>query len=779
MNPKPTYEELEDRINELEKTVASFKRFENILNKSDGEYRQLVENLNDVIYFLDPEGRILYISPVVEEITQYTVGDLTGKNVFEMVHPDDLPGLLKSFERTLNGRHEPYEYRIFDKDGSMRHVRSYSRLIYDGEKLIGMTGVISDVLYRKYIEQVIKESQERYKAIFERSLDCIYVHDFEGNFIDANEQTLKLIGCGKDELKTLNFHSLIDPAQVRIARKGMEFLRKNGYYEDLQEYNITCRNGGFKYIEARASLIEKDGQPYAIQGVARDITEKKMLMKDLRLKDLAINSSINGIALTDLDGRLTFVNPSFLTLWRYGNSEEVVNRNAIDFWQNPEQAGEVLQAIKNNGSWMGDLIAKRKDGTQFDAHLSANLVFNECNEPVSIITSFLDITVQRELEANLRQNQKMEAIGTLVCGISHDFNNILTLIIGNAEMAIEMIARNRQPEDYIKRILDAGFRARDIVGQLVTISRQRENDKIPLKINFLINETLKLIRSTIPSNIKIIKNIRYESSSILGDPSQINQLVINLCINAFHAMEETGGTLDIELKDIHLNEIDAEKLQLSGAGKYVRLAVKDTGTGIDPKHEGKIFEPYFTTKEFGKGSGLGLFTVYGTVKNHNAAIDVSSSSETGTTIAVFFPVFETELKSMKPSPLVHTAKHHLSVLFVDDDKLIMELAELMLDNLGYESLCVTNPLEALDLFKSDPDRFDVIITDLSMPEMGGDALARCILDIRPTIPIILCTGYNELDDEKTDGSGIKAVLHKPFKKDHIREAIQAVLTVDR
>ncbi len=283
------------------------------------------------------------------------------------------------------------------------------------------------------------------------------------------------------------------------------------------------------------------------------------------------------------------------------------------------------------------------------------------------------------------------------------------------------------------------------------------------------------MRSTIPAGIEIRQNIHYDASPILADPTQINQLMINLCINAYHAMKQTGGILEVDLMDTDIDEHESKKLQIASPGRYLKLTIKDTGAGIDPEIQDRIFEPYFTTKEFGQGYGLGLAVVHGIVKSHNAVINVNTALGKGTTIDIFFPVIEKE-ESIAHEVPAGLSKGVESILFVDDEELIVEIADLLLESLGYQVKSSVSSVKALELFKSDPDMFDLVITDMSMPQMNGDKLAKSILEIRPDMPIILCTGYNELiSEEKAKEIGVKAFLKKPFKRESVSKIIRKVL----
>ena len=358
-----------------------------------------------------------------------------------------------------------------------------------------------------------------------------------------------------------------------------------------------------------------------------------------------------------------------------------------------------------------------------------------------IIHIATDITQTKKLETELRQARKMESIGTLAGGVAHDFNNILYMITGNAELALEDIPEWNPVHDTLEEIKAAGLRAAGIVKQLLNFSRKVDQDLRPIGAITVIKEALKFLRSTIPSTIEIRSHLPESDVIIFADPIQINQILMNLCTNAAQAMENTGGILEITVenellpKDAVVGHLDLN------AGEYVKITVKDTGPGIDPEVIEQIFDPYFTTKEFGKGSGMGLSIVLGIVKNHSGAITVDSQPGKGTTFTMLFPaVAEQTVEAVKTPDEVPCGNE--TILFVDDEEPIVKMIGQMLGRLGYRVETRQNPAEALKLFQSKPHEFNLVITDMTMPQMTGVTLSEKLKDIRSDIPIIICTGHS-------------------------------------
>jgi signal transduction histidine kinase/ActR/RegA family two-component response regulator len=381
----------------------------------------------------------------------------------------------------------------------------------------------------------------------------------------------------------------------------------------------------------------------------------------------------------------------------------------------------------------------------------------------------------KALQTQLLHAQKMEAIGTLAGGIAHDFNNILTAVIGYGEMAREASPSGSSIARDLDKVLEAGERAKQLVNQILAFSRQASTERIALEPVHLVKEALKLLRPALPSTIIIKQHLDPPASAILADPTQIHQIVMNLCTNAFHAMEQTGGTLEISLKDCDLSQEDLPLHSEVQPGTFVVLSIGDTGSGIAPGIRDKIFEPYFTTKEIGKGTGMGLSIVHGIATTMGGFVTCESELGKGTVFHVFFPALEREVTpAIQPVEPVMSGTER--ILFIDDEKMLAEMGRIMLERLGYRVTVCTSSTEALTLFQNQPDLFDAVITDQTMPGITGIDLARGLLQIRPDLPIILITGYSNLvNEEQAKAAGIKGFLMKPLAKKDMAQLLRTVL----
>ncbi|MGD8846153.1 MAG: response regulator [Desulfobacteraceae bacterium] len=393
-----------------------------------------------------------------------------------------------------------------------------------------------------------------------------------------------------------------------------------------------------------------------------------------------------------------------------------------------------------------------------------------------------DITHQIQLEAQLRSAQKMEAIGTLAGGIAHDFNNILSAIIGYTDLMALTLQDDNPARSSLNEVMNAAQRAKELVYRILTFSRTHEQEQKPARMDLIVKEALKLLRPSLPATIRIEQQIDCRST-ILVDPTQIHQVVVNLCTNAYQSMQDEGGVLKVSLAEVKLNSADSiDHLDLD-AGDYLKLTISDTGHGMDEKTLQRIYDPYFTTKQEGKGTGLGLAVVYGIVNAHKGAIQVNSAPGSGTTFEVFFPIVGYFANS-EPQLNKQPSRGDESILFVDDEAALVKLATQLLEKSGYRVVGQNNPLEALELFKSDPNQFDLVITDMTMPYMTGNQLAKALQAIRPDLPIIMCTGYSEkISSEKAQMMGIQAFLRKPLSyhdlTHNVRKAIDQQNPHDR
>lgn len=523
------------------------------------------------------------------------------------------------------------------------------------------------------------------------------------------------------------------------------------------------------------------------RGLKTELLSRKTLMEsEMRYRAL-FDSDPNGIIVADLTGIVVDVNRTVLQVLGY-KRHEIVGRELVKLAieDHPEHIEQRLTALKSGilGDTPQELKYRTKDGEEGHALARGWLITDERSNPVALGIHLQDISREMSLQTEnvmlgqqLQRVQKLEAIGTLAGGIAHDFNNLLSGIIGYAELA-QMTLSGREPKTgtYLTRLLEAGQRARELVQQILRFSRQEKSNKSPLSLSAVVKEVIKLLESTLPSTIRIEAQVDKGAMIISADATQIHQVVMNLCTNAYQSMRDHFGTLNITLEKVLL---ESEKRFMSmaiDAGEYVCLTVSDTGEGIAPDNMDKIFDPYFSTKRTGGGTGLGLSVSVGIVKEHQGLIEAQSTPSNGSSFRVYLP-FEQKAAATdapKQAAYVHTGENE-RIMVVDDESFFLEIVSEHLATLGYRVEAYGSSIAALGTFRQAPDNYDLIISDQTMPEMTGRQLTSKLKEIRPEIPVILCTGYSDVPSEQEQQNGIASLLMKPVTRKELAEVVFSVL----
>jgi PAS domain S-box-containing protein len=516
----------------------------------------------------------------------------------------------------------------------------------------------------------------------------------------------------------------------------------------------------------------------AINATIDELGAKNKALAESKEKfQVLVEGSPLGVALIDARGRYLYVNPKFTQMFGYTLAD--IPSGRVWFEKAFPDPAYRRTAVS---SWFED-IDQRKVG---DSH--PRILKVTCNDGTrktirfrSVTQSagnhfviYEDITSQRRLETQLRQGQKLEAIGTLAGGIAHDFNNILSAVIGYTELSLMDAPAGSMLYRHLHSILEAGERARDLVKQILAFSRQSEQELRPVDLSVVVKETIKLLRATLPATIEIHQHIS-DVSLVMGDPTQMHQVLMNLCTNAGHAMQEKGGVLEIRLESTVLDADLSSRHAGLKPGPFVCLTISDTGHGM-PRHIlERIFDPFYTTKEKTEGTGMGLAVSHGIVTGAGGTIYAYSEIDQGTTFKVLLPMIERRTEpEQRPKPIIAGGSER--ILFVDDERTLVEMGQQMLQSYGYEVTTSTDSLQALELFKSDPSRFDLVITDMTMPNMTGDMLARALMGLRPDLPIILCTGFSaNMTEEVANDVGIRALIMKPILMHHMAAEVRRVL----
>lgn len=650
---------------------------------------------------------------------------------------------------------------------------------------------------RKIAQDALKENEEKFRLMAETTHDFIWSIDTNLQFTYINHGGLNMLGYD-DEADLYNGSpiSFVRPEYIdRIYESGRIIQAKHQRGErplDSYELDLIHKTGKIIHAEISATGIIERTKITGYHGRVRDITERKSAETALRESEarlsLALEASNATVWELNYKTNELFMDDNIIKILGYESGE--IGRN-IKSWievTHPDDVETLLKSFEETaGGLKSDLYFEHrnmtKDGEWKWIQVSGRVVkYDENNKPEIMLGISIDITERKrieeeriKLEAQVEQSRRMEAIGTLAGGIAHDINNILTPIMGFTEISLRMVPDNKKLTGNLKKVLDAGARARDLVKQILAFSRQSTHEPSPMKVKDIIVEASKLMRASLPATIEIQLELKTDAL-ILADSTRIHQVLMNVCTNSAHAMKDNGGLIRIKLDEVRIKPEYSKLHPEFEPGSYVLISIADTGHGIQDEYKDKIFEPFFTTKRLGEGTGLGLSVVHGIVKSYNGSINIHSEQGRGTTIKVFLPVFKHDAEAGVIKIQNNPRGGSESILVIDDETALLDTMDQMLSYLGYQATHVGNPVEALELYRTNPDGFDLVITDMTMPKITGDLVAREIQTIRPKMPVIIMTGYNErIETNKTLEAGMNQILLKPFALNKLAVSIRRAL----
>jgi two-component system cell cycle sensor histidine kinase/response regulator CckA len=616
---------------------------------------------------------------------------------------------------------------------------------------------------REQAENQLHETETLLSSIFEADPTGVAL-TVNGVYKNVNRMFCVITGYSAEELIGQNSRA-ISANKNEFERVSKEIELKLPKKNPLElECSCTHKDGSIHDILLSVSPFNADDFSEGLVWAILDITERKQTATSLMRLDAAINTIDETIIITNTQGIIQYVNPAFERSTGYSNDEALganihmleSGKHDQDFYQHMQQA------VARGDIWKGLVVNKKKDGSFYDVEATLSCTQLPDGTVTNYITVQRDVTRELKLEQQYRQAQKMEAIGALAGGIAHDFNNILAAIMGYTQIAIDTVKDRPATSKHLQAILKATDRAGSLVKQILTFSRKTDQETTPVMPKTIIKEALKLLRASLPSTIEMREVIRSDSV-VLADPTHIHQVIMNLCTNAGYAMRKKGGTLKISLDDVNLDTASAEQNPGLSPGQHVKLCVTDTGNGISPEVIERIFDPFFTTKPHGEGTGLGLSVIHGIIKSCEGAISVQSEIGKGTVFQIYLPIIQAKvpIATQKPEAIPRGTEN---ILFVDDEPMLVDISKKILESLGYRVAVCTASDEALAVFKKEPMAFDAVLTDYTMPKMTGLELAQEIINIRPDIPIILCTGNTEtITQQKGKDIGICECILKPLK----------------
>lgn len=795
--------------------ITVHKQAEDLLMLANQQLKNILEFLPDATFVIDKDRKVIAWNKAIEEMTGIKAQDILGKGDYEYALPfygERRPILI---DMILDPRAE-IEERYADirrgetvlagetyasaRDGGKMYLFGTASVIKDAVgNVIGAIESLRDISDRKRAENALRESEERYKTLFNSTSDGIFIlnaaKDDSGKIVSANAAAAAMNGYTLDELLRLHIQDLDTPESRKMVSPRIGLVL-SGEKLNFEVMNIR-KDGSIYPVEVTANAIEIGGHSY-IFAIHRDITERKRAEELLAAHHEWLITILDGIPVPTfmIDRERTLV------LWNRSNeiftgkTKELLLGKRVDLSflfkeKTPPTLAEILVdmsddeiarhfgqgSIRISDAHPGVFESTGKiwlHGEERIISIQASRVYDAEGNMAGAIQNAQDITKRVELETQLRQAQKMEAIGTLAGGIAHDFNNILAAIIGYTDLT-RLKLKQTDLSKYLDQVQRACERAKSLVNQILSFSRKTDREIKPIDMGAILKEAVKLLRATIPSTIEIRMKTETNRNAVLADPTQIHQVIINLCTNASHAMRERGGVLEISLDNVEIESHKKPPHPDLAPGMYTKLSVRDTGTGITADNIGRIFDPFFTTKKKGEGTGLGLSVIYGIIREYEGAVIVESEIGTGSVFHVYLPsaALESKVSEDVATPL---PGGHERILFIDDEDILAEMGRELLEELGYKVIAVTDSAKALDVFRTHADRFDLIITDMTMPVMTGVELARLFFAIRPDIPVILYSGFTEqISEVEARNLGIREFLMKPLSLAKVAHIVRQVL----
>jgi PAS domain S-box-containing protein len=760
------------------------------MKENEDSFLELFSDMSFGTYEFDiGNSKFIWVNDVMCEYSGYSKKELLSMDLSILLTEESKAQFKERVTMLLEGKTvlQKIEYEIINKGGQNLFLNNYTRVINDKDgNPIKTIGVLQNITSLHKTKDALIENEAKYRMLVENQTDLLVKVDIEGRFLFVSPSYCETFIKKENELLGQKFMPLVHEDDQEITAKTMEKLYQPPYSCYVEQRALT-KNGWRWLAWADKAVLDKNNNVVAIVGVGRDIDQRKrtemaLQTSEKRFRKLAELLTVT-IYETDLKGNITFINRQAFVQFGYRQQDFSQGLTILDILVSADRGRamtNIQKLLREEPIGLSEYTALRKDGSTFPI-LTHSAAITHNGEAVGLRGVIIDISERKkaeknktELEAQLLQAQKMESIGNLAGGIAHDFNNILSSVIGFTELALDDVTKGTPLEDNLQEVYTAGKRAKDLVKQILAFARQSDEERKPLQVNTIAKEVLKLIRSAIPTTIKIKDNIE-SHSLILGNPSQIHQLFMNLCTNAAQAMEEAGGVFEVGLKDVEIdNTFSLTQFDLK-PGNYMKVTVSDTGPGISPDIIDSIFEPYFTTKGVGEGTGMGLAMVHGIVKNYSGEITVDSELGKGTTFLIYLPITK-KRDAYRPYEQGDLPSGNERILFVDDELPIAKMGSQLLERLGYRVTVRTSSVEALELFRSKPDDFDLVITDMTMPNMTGKELAMELIAFRSDIPVILCTGYSKnISDETAAEIGIKAFAYKPIVKADLARTVRKVL----
>lgn len=755
--------------------ITDRKRADEALKKSEEEYRLLAENILDVIWKMDLDLRYTYVNPAITKITGYTVDEWIGTRLSHHCDEENLERIAQVVREGIAkgpaGRGAVFEAVMLKKNGEPIPVEIHGKVLSGVSGApIGLQGVTRDISERKRAEEALRASEERFRILAGGAFEGVVISR-DGVILDCNDVFCRMSGYSLGEVVGINVLEMVAPEFKEIARRHILSGSEEAY-----ESAFLTKNGDVVPVQVKGKPLPYGGATARIASV-RDMSAIKKAEETRRLLAKAIEEAAEGVLITDQAGFIQYANPAVEGMTGFpveelvGNTPRVFKSGEHD----PAFYKELWETISSGHTWSGRLINRRKDGVLFYVEASISPVRDSTGRISNFVAVKRDISEHLEMSKQLLQAQKMEAIGTLAGGIAHDFNNILQVALGYTDLMLGDEEFPRQFRSDLMKINESARRGADLVRRLLTFSRKSEINLQPLNLNRRINELRKMLERVLPKVIKIEIILAEALHTIHADATQIDQVLMNLAVNARDAMPN-GGKLLVETSNVVLDDDYVRTHVEAKIGAHVMLTVSDTGVGMEREALGHIFEPFYTTKEEGEGTGLGLAMVHGIVKHHGGHIRCYSEPGQGTTFRVYLPA-ETAVEEAEDRKFTSLPKGGSeTILLVDDEELIRDLGSRILKKGGYEVMTAANGREALEIYKKSGNSIDLVVLDVIMPEMGGKECLEGLIEIDPSVKVVIASGFSANGQTKnTLAAGAKGFVDKPYNIRQVLGVVREIL----
>ncbi len=756
-------------------TAIDRARTEAALRSSEEHFRSLIENASDIVTVVGDNGVFRYASPSVERVLGYGPSELLERNAFDYVHPDDMALVTEALARAIQrpGTPQAAQFRFRARDGSWRLLDAVGQARAEHSGSAHLIVNARDVTERQRQERALRENKERLRTVIAGAPLVLFALDrhgvftmVEGRGLDAlGVRPALLVGRSAFELYADLPHALAD---VRRALAGETFSSVVDVF-------------GVVFETWYSPVRDGDGPVAGVIGVGTDITERRRAEEALRHSEESHRALVQhasyAIYRSTPDGRFLTVNPALVAMLEYESAEQLLGVDlATDVYADPTERARILARFEQSGDALDgvEVTWKRRNGQSILVRLAGRAVRRADGSIECFETIAEDVTERRALEEQLRQSQKLEAIGQLTGGIAHDFNNLLTIILANAQLLAKAIpATLEHAHADLRDVTSAALRGRVMVKELLGFARRSRLELQPVSLDGLVRDLSGFLRRILPADVEIVTHDGADLPDVRADVHAVEQIVFNLATNARDAMPD-GGVLRIETSQVHLAEEQRQACGAVRAGAHVCLAVDDTGVGMDAATRARMFEPFFTTKAPGKGTGLGLATVYGLVKQHGGGIEVDSEPGRGTRFRIYFPPAEEAAVPAQASGGEPAARGGSeTVLVVEDDDQLRRSAKRILEDAGYQVVTAADGLEALEALRQTAG-VRLVFSDLVMPRLGGRALYDAARREGVTIPFLFASGYSDPDRGGSLDPALP-LMHKPWMATDLLGRIRAIL----